>query len=58
MKQRAQYLCKVTKVYSKIYLGEDDDEVGGAIVAYTDRAISEQVYDIGQMFKFWAYKTL
>lgn len=37
----------------KIDLGEDDDEVGGALVAYNDKALNGQRYDVGQMFQFW-----
>lgn len=37
----------------KIDFGADDDEVGGAIVSYKDKAMNGQRYDIGQMFQFW-----
>lgn len=36
----------------KIDLGSKDDEVGGAIVSYKDKALSGQKYDIGEMFHF------
>lgn len=37
----------------KIDLGEDDDVVGGAFVGYTDPALSEARYDIGNLFRFF-----
>lgn len=36
-----------------ITIGNRDDEIGGAVVSFTDPALEEFRYDVGEDFSFW-----
>ncbi|AUR47730.1 hypothetical protein PGTDC60_0668 [Porphyromonas gingivalis TDC60] len=39
--------------FLSIKIGNRDDEIGGALVSYTDPALEEFRYDVGEDFSFW-----
>lgn len=39
--------------FLSITIGNRDDEIGGALVSYTDPALEEFRYDVGEDFSFW-----